>query len=110
MNHAITRRLSKFDRRVIVTKNIKADRGAVVLGEHAKARDISVKQKRVKTSSDLAKLSEQLATLRMAMKSDADKTNPTHDIAIGQVAAAENAAKAGDKGGTLAALKNVGLW
>jgi hypothetical protein len=100
----------KIDRRVIVTKNIKADRGSVVLTDHAKARDISVNQKRVKTSADLATLAEQLATLRVAMKTDADKTDPTHDIAIGQVAAAENAAKAGDKRGALAALKQVGSW
>jgi hypothetical protein len=99
------------DRRIIMTKNeYKADRGGVVIGDGAKTRDVIVRQNLNEFSVDLERLSGELVLLRNAMKSAADGSEPAHDMAIGQVAAAEHAARAGNRQGTKAALASAGKW
>lgn len=58
--------------------------------------------------SELPALAADLERLRSEMKAVA--TEPDHDVAIGQVAAAEKAAKEGDAEGASNALKNAGKW
>lgn len=57
---------------------------------------------------DLPTLAGELSTLRMTMKETA--VEPEHDIAVGEVAAAESAAKGGDGPTALQHLKNAGQW
>jgi hypothetical protein len=59
-------------------------------------------------SLDMRALAVQLASLRREMKKTA--TGPDHDIAIGQIAAAETAAEEGDSGTVLRHLKSAGNW
>ena len=60
------------------------------------------------SSIDLAKLADELAQLRAAMKQEA--TEPEHDVATGNVAMAEKAAKAEDGPKVLEYLKAAGQW
>jgi hypothetical protein len=57
---------------------------------------------------ELAKLGEELAELRRAMK--ARGTSEDHDEAIGAVASAQKAAVSGDSQGALSYLKSAGEW
>ncbi len=57
---------------------------------------------------DLGTLAEQLGKLRAAMRDQGD--GPDHDIAAGDVAAAEKAAKANDGPTALKHLKKAGQW
>ena len=59
-------------------------------------------------SIDLVVLKEELSHLRDAM--NRDSSEPYHDIAIGEVAAAETAALNGDGPGALEHLKKAGAW
>ncbi len=57
---------------------------------------------------DLEALSGELATLRNAMRKEAEK--PPHDKAVAEVGAAEEAAENGDGASVLQHLKNAGNW
>ncbi|NEK17478.1 hypothetical protein [Rhizobium leguminosarum] len=58
---------------------------------------------------DLPHLARELEILRMAMKSEATG-EPDEDIALGEIAKAEAAAKSGDQTKALQALKSAGRW
>jgi len=57
---------------------------------------------------NLAVLAEELSLLRKALRTEATSTE--HDVAIGAVASAEQAALHGDHKGVLLHLKNTGKW
>jgi len=59
-------------------------------------------------SIDLRALAEELETLRRLMRKEA--TEPTHDVAIGEVAAAQTAASEGKGAKALEHLRNAGKW
>lgn len=59
-------------------------------------------------SVDFAELASQLNELRQALKKEAQ--DDEHDIAIGKVAEAEQAAKAGDDSKVAEYLKAAGQW
>jgi hypothetical protein len=59
-------------------------------------------------SVDIAALSTELSRLRAAMREEPE--SPSRDIAIGNIAAAEQAARGGDKQLTSAYLKTAGRW
>jgi hypothetical protein len=87
---------------------IKGQVGAVGPGAHA--HDMSFNQLWQKASSeiDLIKLAEELEQLRLELRKEA--TTPEHDASIGEIAAAELAAK-DDKGPkALEHLKKAGKW
>jgi hypothetical protein len=78
-----------------------------IYGAGMQARDISNMWSG--PSIDLHKLAWELAELRTAMKAEA--TGQTEqDVALGEIAKAEAAAKSGDQTGTLHALKSAGKW
>lgn len=78
-----------------------------IYGAGMQARDISNTWSG--PSIDLLKLAGELAELRSAMKAEA--TGQTEqDVALGEIAKAEAAAKSGDQTGTLQALKSAGKW
>jgi hypothetical protein len=91
----------------------KVDRGGVFMNGSI-ARDINTKSKTSTTSRrsqpiDLGRLADELVELRKAMKAAASSDNDTEsDTAIGQIAAEETAAKAGNRKKTMAALKAAG--
>lgn len=57
---------------------------------------------------DLKSLASELETLRKAMRQEA--TDAQHDVAIGEVAAAQTAASAGDGPKAIEHLRNAGKW
>ncbi len=57
-----------------------------------------------------AKLAEELAQLRSAMKRTAQETDTDHDVEIGAIAAAEAAAKSNDTSGLVRSLASAGKW
>src|SRR4051812_21132105 len=59
---------------------------------------------------DIRKLATELALVRAEMKKKAAPDDATHDAAIGTIAQAESAAKAGDKSKALELLKGAGKW
>lgn len=60
-------------------------------------------------SIDLARLAAELAALRRAMKAEATG-EAEEDVALGEIAKAEAAAKVGDEQGAMQALKAAGKW
>jgi hypothetical protein len=80
----------------------------VLLGENATARDIRVDQAWQIQAHDLPALASELSRLRQEMKKLA--AEPEEDVAVGQVAIAEKAAKDGDPKGVSEALKGAGKW
>ena len=80
------------------------------MGPGAQAHDMSFHQVSVQQLGhlDMRTLAVELASLRQGMKQIA--TEPDHDIAIGQIAAAETAAKKGDADTVLRHLKSAGKW
>ena len=82
--------------------------GAVGPGAHA--HNITFQQVWNQSASniDLKKLSHELAQLRPALRDAASE--PEHDIAIGEVAAAEKAAQEGNGPKALGHLKKAGKW
>lgn len=85
---------------------------AVAVGPHASgiASQVSFQQVWAQNQGtiDLQGLAKELATLRGALRQRA--TEPEQDIAVGQVAAAEAAAKKGDGPKMLEHLKSAGMW
>lgn len=81
-----------------------------VIGDNAHAHDMTFQQIWNQSASqiDLAGLANELAALRQALKSAAQTVE--HDAAVGEVAAAETAAKKGDGPSVLERLKNAGQW
>ena len=81
-----------------------------IVGPNAHAHDITFNQiwNKAEGTIDLPRLSEELAVLRQEMKKAA--TEPEHDIAIGTIAAAEQAAKTGNGPKTLELLASAGKW
>jgi hypothetical protein len=86
----------------------KSQVGAVGTGAHA--RDMTFEQvwTEAKHDIDLEALARELTQLRSAMRQEA--TAPEHDVAIGEVAAAEAAATEGDGSKALQHLRNAGKW
>ena len=80
------------------------------MGRNAKANDMSLQQvaNQNPIGVDMNSLAAELSKLRDAMRSQS--TAPEHDMAIGQVAAAENAAKNGDGNAAMDNLKRAGTW
>ena len=84
--------------------------GQGVAGRHVHAHDMTFHQVSAQQIGhlDMRTLAVELASLRREMKQTA--TEPDHDIAIGQIAAAEAAAQKGDTGTVLRHLKTAGKW
>jgi hypothetical protein len=83
---------------------------AGAVGPNAHAHDMTFNQigGNIEKSMDLAKLADDLAKLRQAMKSEA--TEPEHDLAVSEIAKAEQAAKAKDSPKVAQSLKGAGKW
>ncbi len=90
--------------------NINADRGAVATGGSAKITNSDFRQiwSELSGNLDLEVLASELFKLRNEMRVKA--IEPEHDIAIGHIAEAETAAKAGDGPAVLQQLKEAGKW
>jgi hypothetical protein len=84
--------------------------GQGVAGRHVHAHDMTFHQVSAQQLGhlDMRTLAVELASLRREMKQAA--TGPDHDIAIGEIAAAEAAAQKGDSGTVLRHLKDAGKW
>lgn len=80
------------------------------MGPNSKANDISFQQIWLQQQGELnlEALAKELSSLRTTLRKRA--TAPEHDIAIGQVAAAEQAAKDGNGLKVLQHLKEAGKW
>lgn len=70
--------------------------------------DISLQQTWTESNVDLSALAAEFERLRRNLRAEGDTAD--HDLAVGQIAAAESAAKEGDQAGVLAALKSTGKW
>ena len=83
---------------------------AGAMGPHAYASEMSFDQVCAREFSlmDMRALARELASLRLAMRERA--VDPEQDIAIGNIAAAEAAAKQGDASSVARLLKGVGTW
>jgi Pentapeptide repeats (8 copies) len=87
------------------------NRGQVgIMGPHTHAHDMTFTQlwSQSEQSIDLPALAPQLATLRQHLRQAA--VEPDHDVAIGAVAEAEKAAKAGNGPKVLEQLSKAGRW
>jgi hypothetical protein len=87
------------------TYNISGQAGAV--GPHAHAHDNTIQK--VQGNGNLASLAKEFDQLRAAMKQEPEGP-PEQDVAIGAVAAAQNAAKQGDGLAIPHCLKSAGSW
>jgi hypothetical protein len=83
----------------------------VKFGPNAKVQGNAFQQtwNQMAGATDLKALAEELAKVRKELKRQ-DSDDPDHDAAVGQVAAAEKAAKEGDGAGVLGFLKSAGSW
>ena len=83
---------------------------AGAMGPNAHAHDISFHQINAEQLGqlDMRTLAVELSSLRREMKQLA--TEPEHDIAVGQIAAAETAVKKGETSTLLGHLKSAGKW
>jgi hypothetical protein len=88
------------------TYKIHGQTGAV--GPNTHAHDMTFQQIRNQSALDLARLAEELARLRAAMKEIEGK--PKQAKAIGEVANGEKAASQGDDRTALRHLKTAGTW
>jgi hypothetical protein len=84
--------------------------GVIITGDNATgiSQKISVHGNNPLADVDLRRLANELSRLRAAMKDRG--SDPDQDIALGMVAGAERAAKAGDRVGVVANLKTAGGW
>ena len=80
------------------------------IGPNAQVHDMTFNQiwNQIQGSIELLKLAEELSRLRRAMKQEA--IEPEQDIAISEVAKAEQAAKSGNGPKVLEHLKSAGKW
>src|SRR5262249_17480764 len=83
---------------------------AGAVGPHAQAHDMTFNQIWTKSGGniDLNQLGHELTELRSALSKQASE--PNQFVALGEVAAAEKAAKGGDGPGALEHLKKAGTW
>ena len=83
---------------------------AGAVGPHAHAHDMNFNQiwNEVAGSIDLPQLAKELSKLRLEMKKEA--IEPEQDIAVSEIAKAEQAAKSGNGSKTLEHLKSAGKW
>jgi hypothetical protein len=83
---------------------------AGAMGPHAQAHDMTFNQVQYQlpSSIDLTQLAIELSQLRQQMKKEA--VEPDHDIAVSDIARAEQAAKAGDRSKIVEHLKGAGKW
>ena len=90
--------------------NIHADRGGVAAGGNAEINNFVFMQawSELSAKPDLDALSRELADLRKKMRAEAVEAQ--HDIAIGEIAAAETAANFGDGASVMQHLKAAGKW
>jgi hypothetical protein len=80
--------------------------GAV--GDNAEAHHFMQTSNQPPDSVDLNALARELMLLRNEAKKQA--TEPEHDVAVGEIAAAETAAKKGDRTSAFTHLKSAGQW
>lgn len=80
------------------------------MGPNSHAHDMTFTQVRTQlpSSIDLQRLANELSKLRQQMKREAD--DPEQDIAISDIAKAEQAARVGDNSRVIEHLKSVGDW
>jgi hypothetical protein len=90
------------------TFNVSGPTGAV--GDNAHAHDITFNQiwNQLQGTIDLPKLADELSRLRQEMKNEA--VEPEQDIAVSEIAKAEQSAKAGEGSKTVEHLKSAGKW
>jgi hypothetical protein len=83
---------------------------AGAVGPNAHGHDITFNQvwTELQATMDVTKLAEELSTLRQQMRKVA--LEPAQDIAISEIARAEQSVKAGDGSKTVAYLKSAGKW
>jgi uncharacterized protein YjbI with pentapeptide repeats len=83
---------------------------AGAIGPNANAHDMTFNQvwNQLQGSIDLPKLADELSRLRQEMKKEA--IEPGQDIAVSEIAKAEQSAKAGEGSKTLEHLKSAGKW
>jgi hypothetical protein len=89
-------------------KYVTGQAGAVGPGAHAHDMTFGQIWSQVEKSIDLPSLAEELGLLRQSMKKEA--TEPELDVAVGAIATAEQAAKAGNGPKALESLKSAGKW
>jgi len=85
-----------------------AQAGAVGPGAHAHDMAFNQVWTEPEAATDIPKLAMELFQLRHEMRKIA--VEPEHDIAVSEIAKAEEAAKAGDGSKTVAHLKSAGKW
>ena len=80
------------------------------MGPNAHAHDMTLSQiwNQLQTSVDLSQLAAELSRLRQEMKKES--VEPEQDIAVSEIAKAEQFAKSGDGSKTLEHLKSAGKW
>jgi phosphomannomutase len=81
---------------------------AGAVGPGSIAHHISFTQTWKESDVDLPALKEELATLRAAMRKEANE--PAHDMAVAEIASAEMAAEKGDGPSVLEHLAKAGRW
>ena len=92
------------------SKNEVTGGNVVGMGDNNEIRDNVIVQSMAPVEFDMAELAKELSALRKAMKKHADPEKAEHDEAIGDIAKAETAAKAGDTSKVMEALKSAGKW
>jgi hypothetical protein len=99
-----------FAETIIMGDHKSVGQGFFQEGDHAKASDMTFQQvwQQSQAGVDLAALSSELATLRKAMRREAE--DPCHDRAVADVGAAEEAARKADGPSVLRHLKSAGNW
>lgn len=88
--------------------NVSGQAGAVGPGAHAHDMNFTQIGSQLEKSMDLAQLAEELSKLRQAMKVVA--TDAEHDIAVSDIARAEQAAKTKDSSKVAQYLQSAGKW
>lgn len=80
------------------------------MGPNAHAHDMTFNQiwNQLQSSVDLSQLANELSRVRQEMKKEA--VEPEQDIAVSEIAKAEQSAKSGDGSKTLEHLKSAGKW
>lgn len=80
------------------------------VGPNSHVHDINFNQiwNQLKESVDLSQLADELGRLRIEMKKEA--IEPEQDIAVSEIAQAEQAAKMGDGSKTIQHIKSAGKW
>lgn len=88
--------------------NIQGQTGAVGPGAHAHDLNFNQLWNQYSSEIDVAKLADELYQVRQAMKKESETLE--HDTAVGEIAAAETAAKDNDGPKALEHLKKAGKW